>query len=653
MFSGGFSAPAQAAAEEPLFKVEIEKDEAAAPSSTKSGGGEETEGKDLTIEDVTIEGNRLVPTENILEVIKTRRGDKFDREQVVRDLKAVNSMGYFDDRSLQVVPEVSGSGGVLLKIRVQENAPVTEFAFQGNSVMSAEELQKMFSDQLGKPQNLTQLSQSIDKVEQQYHEKGYTLARVIDVKDDPDGSVHLKIDEGVINSIQIAGNKKTKEFIIKNNIKLKPGTVYNEKQLTADLRKLYANGYFQDIRRSLSPSTTDPDKYDLKVEVDEKRTGSVGLGGGVDTIAGPFGSFSFSDSNFRGRGQIVQFNSNMGTGMFGSFTNAVNNGGSSFMPTRRTFQVEASFIEPSLRGGKTSMAVTGFGRDLGSMVVDDATQRSIGVNLNFARPLKGHWTGNLGILGENTFMRSMENLNMGSTIVQNAMKLGYANQANALGYATSIRNQQLKGGTYIGVNPSLNYDTRDAVFDTHKGTQARISVGPNIGLTGGGFLKAGGSVTKYIPIGKNNEFVMNAQGGTGVGGMPQFAQYRLGGWNGIRGYRMFSDLGTGTGMLMASAELRMRIPMPKVSPSSKAGAFVNAVQKNTKFVLFADAGGTSGGGIFNSLYARSAMGASVGLGLRMNLPYVGPIRIDYGLPLIAPIGGKLVPRMTFGFGDKF
>lgn len=390
MFSGGFSAPAQAAAEEPLFKVEIEKDEAAAPGSTKSGGGEETEAKDLTIEDVTIEGNRLVPTENILEVIKTRRGDKFDREQVVRDLKAVNSMGYFDDRSLQVVPEVSGSGGVLLKIRVQENAPVTEFAFQGNSVMSAEELQKMFSDQLGKPQNLTQLSQSIDKVEQQYHEKGYTLARVIDVKDDPDGSVHLKIDEGVINSIQIAGNKKTKEFIIKNNIKLKPGTVYNEKQLTADLRKLYANGYFQDIRRSLSPSTTDPDKYDLKVEVDEKRTGSVGLGGGVDTIAGPFGSFSFSDSNFRGRGQIVQFNSNMGTGMFGSFTNAVNNGGSSFMPTRRTFQVEASFIEPSLRGGKTSMAVTGFGRDLGSMVVDDATQRSIGLNLNFARPLKGH-----------------------------------------------------------------------------------------------------------------------------------------------------------------------------------------------------------------------------------------------------------------------
>ena len=654
MVAGQLLLPAYAA-EEPLFKVEIEKDVSKSDTTVggSSSGSSDLDNKDLTIEDVTVEGNRLVATDSILEVVKTRRGDKFDRDQVVRDLKAVNNMGYFDDRSLQVVPEVSGSGGVLLKIRVTENAPVTEFSFQGNSVVSNEELSKMFGDQLGKPQNLTQLSSAIDKVEQSYHEKGYTLARVTDVKDDPDGSVHLSIDEGVINSIQIAGNKKTKDFIIKNNIKLKPGTVYNEKQLTADLRKLFANGYFQDIRRSLSPSTSDPDKYDLKVEVDEKRTGSVGLGGGVDTIAGPFGSFSFSDSNFRGRGQAISFNSNMGSGMFGSFTNAINNGGNNFIPTKKTFQVEASFIEPSLRGGKTGMAVTGFGRDLASMSIDDALQRSVGLNVNFSRQIKEHLTANLGILGENTFLRGMTNLNMDSAIVQNAMKFGYANSGNALSYAEGIRKQQMKGGTYFGVNPSLTYDTRDAMFDTHKGTMAKLTAGPNIGLNGASFFKAGASVSKYVPVGKDNTLAFNVQGGSGIGGMPQFAAYRLGGWNGIRGYRMFSDLGTGTGMLMASAELRLKIPMPKGSPSTKTGAIVNAIQKNSKFVLFADAGGTSGGGLFNSLYARSAMGAAVGVGLRMNLPYVGPIRIDYGLPLIAPIGGKLVPRMTFGFGDKF
>src|SRR5439155_4211777 len=131
--------------------------------------------------------------------------------------------------------------------------------------------------------------------------------------------------------IQIVGNKKTKDFIIKSAIKMKPGSVYNERQLTADLRKLYGNGYFQDIRRSLVPSANDPDKYTLKVEVDEKRTGSVGLGGGVDTVAGPFGSFTFADSNFLGRGQVLSVNSQVGSGLMGGISNNLNNGGTQYM----------------------------------------------------------------------------------------------------------------------------------------------------------------------------------------------------------------------------------------------------------------------------------------------------------------------------------
>lgn len=622
-------------------------------SSATATGAPQLSGSDLRVEDVTVEGNRLVPTEHILNVVKTKRGDKFDRDQVVQDLKAVNGMGYFDDRSLQAVPELS-SGGVLLKIRVQENAPVTEFAFQGNTVMSNEDLAKIFSDQLGKPQNLTQLSQSIDKVEQSYHDKGFTLARVVDVKDDPDGSVHLQIDEGVINSVQIVGNKKTKDFIVRNSIKLKPGTVYNEKQLTADLRQLYSNGYFQDIRRSLSPSTSDPDKYDLKVEVDEKRTGSLGLGGGVDAVAGPFGSFSFSDSNFRGRGQIVSFNSQMGSGLFGTFTNSINNGGSNFIPTSRTYQVEASYVDPHFRGTNTTLQVAPFARNLGSMVLDNSMQRSLGVNVNFARKLNEKWSATLGLLGDNTFLKSVDNLSWDSSIVQRAMQLGYANSTNALAFANNERNKALAGGTYFGVNPALIRDTRDEIFDPTKGSIVRISGGPNIALSGSSFLKAGASVSKFIPVGKDKTIAFNVQGGSGLGGMPQFAAYRIGGFNGVRGYRMFSDLGSGTSMLMASAEFRMPLPLPKGSPSSRSGAIMNGIHKNVRMVLFADAGGVGGSSLYNSLYSRGNYGAAVGLGMRFKVPYLGLVRVDYGLPLIAPVlGGKMIPRLTLGFGDKF
>ena len=188
---------------------------------------------DIVVDDVRTEGNRLVSTEEINSVVKTRKGDKYDREVVMQDLKAIHGMGYFDEQSLQVNPEMTSSG-VLLKIRVTENAPITQFSIRGNDAVSTEEITKLFSDQLGKPQNLNALSTAIDKVEQGYHERGFVLARVTDVKDDPDGSVELVINEGTIDNIEIVGNKKTKDFIIRNGIKTKAGAVYNEKQLTND-----------------------------------------------------------------------------------------------------------------------------------------------------------------------------------------------------------------------------------------------------------------------------------------------------------------------------------------------------------------------------------------------------------------------------------
>lgn len=619
-----------------------------AASSSTSGSGD-----NLTVEDIKIEGNRLVPTEDILGVVKTRRGDKFDRDQIVQDLKAINSMGYFDDRSLQVLPEQT-NGGVLLKIRVQENAPVTQFCFQGNNVLSSEEISKLFSNQLGKPQNLNTLSAAIDKVEQAYHEKGFVLARITDVKDDPDGSIGLTIKEGEIENVEIAGNRKTKDFIIKSAIKLKPGSVYNERQLTNDLRKLYANGYFQDIRRSLQPSPTNPDKYVLKVEVDERRTGSIGLGGGVDSVAGPFGSMSFSDNNFRGRGQILSFNSQVGSGMFGQGVNAINNAGTNFLSNQRTYQIEATFVEPNLKGTDTSMAVSGFGRNFSSLLIDQAQQRTLGASVTFTKPLKRNFNLNLGFVGENTSLRDFSTLlnteNTLTSMANRALDRGLAtNMAGAEALASQVRNQQLKGGTYLSVNPSLQYDTRDAMFDTTKGTHAKLSAGPALGLSGASFAKLGASVSKFIPVTKDVTFASNMQAGTAFGGMPQFAQYRLGGWNGIRGYRMFSDLGTGTSMLMGSAELRARLPFAKHSNSG----FVRAIDKHVKVALFSDVGQVSGNTLTNNLFGRSALGASVGVGLRVNVPMLGLIRFEYGLPLVSTLLGGMTPRFTIGFGEKF
>lgn len=610
-------------------------------------------GSDYVVDDVKIEGNRLVSTEEISSVVKTRKGDKYDRDVVMQDLKAIHGMGYFDEQSLQVNPEMTNSG-VLLKIRVTENAPITQFSIRGNQAISTEEITKLFSDQLGKPQNLNALSQAIDKVEQGYHERGFVLARVTDVKDDPDGSVELVINEGSIDNIEIVGNKKTQDFIIRNGIKTKPGAIYNEKQLTQDLQKLYGNGYFQDIRRSLVPSPTNPDKYTLKVEVDEKRTGSVGLGGGVDSVAGPFGSLSFSDGNFRGRGQILSFSSQVGSGTFNSGINNINNGGNTFLPTGRTYNIEANFIEPKLRGSDVSMAVSGFGRNMGSMFIDQAMQRTVGISTTFSKPLKHGWNANLGLMGENTNLKNVAGLAASQDILTSmsnrALATGVAmNETQAMAMANASRDAQLKGGTFFTVNPSLTRDTRDSAIDPSTGSFLKASISPSAGI-GGGFVKGGVSASKFKSFGKNKNFTLalNAQAGTSFGGLPQFAQYRLGGWNGVRGYRSFSDLGTGAGMLMGTAEIRAKLAF--LPDDNK---ITSTIKKNVKIAGFLDYGQVVGNSGTNSLLSRSNFGASVGLGLRINMPMVGMVRIDYGLPIVSSILGSRTPRMTVGFGEKF
>jgi outer membrane protein insertion porin family len=629
-----------------VFHIGAEEDVVKNPQPATAATGSQ-----YVVEDIQVEGNRLIPTEEITSVVKTKKGDKFNREQVMEDLKAIDNMGYFDNQSLQVNPEIR-NGNVLLKIRVQENAPVTQFAITGNDVISTDEISKIFADQLGRPKNENAISTAIEKVEQAYHEKGFVLAKIAEFKDDPDGSVEVVINEGSIDNIEIVGNKKTQSFIIKNAIKLKPGGKYNEAQLSADLRKLYGNGYFQDIRRSLVPSTVTPDKYTLKIEVDEKRTASLGLGGGVDSVAGPFGSFNISDNNFRGKGQAISLSSQVGSGTFNSINNTLNNGGSSFLPTGRTYNVEASWIEPNLKGSNVSMAVTGFGRNMGSMFIDQAMQRTLGTSVNFSKPLKHGWAANLGITGENTTLKNMAGIaaedSILGTMAKNAISSGMATdltQANAL--ANQFRDKQLKGGTFLSISPNLTRDTRDASADATRGSFVKASVTPTAGL-GGAFLKAGVSASKYVPVTKNFTIASNVQAGTAAGAMPQFAQFRLGGLNGVRGYRQFSDLGTGTGMLMATVEGRYRFGF--LSDTNKVS---KGIKDNIKLAVFADFGQALGNSSANSILGRSSMGAAVGVGLRVKMPMVGLVRLDYGFPLLNTALGGTTPRFTIGFGEKF
>lgn len=228
------------------------------------------------VDEVQIEGNHIIPTESLLKVMKTHKGDRFDKEQIMSDLKAINALGFFDERFLEVDPELTSRGGVLLKIRVKENPPITKFSFRGNELISSDELSRFFCNQLGRPQNVESMAVAIEKVENLYHDRGYKLAKVTGVNDFPVGSVEIVVNEGKIEVIEIVGNERINEFVIRDFIKLKPGSVYDERQLTSNLRKLYDSSYLKDIRRSLAPSQSNPELYRLTIEVVENKAKYIG-----------------------------------------------------------------------------------------------------------------------------------------------------------------------------------------------------------------------------------------------------------------------------------------------------------------------------------------------------------------------------------------
>jgi len=198
------------------------------------------------------------------------------------------------------------------------------------------------------------------------------------------------------------------------------------------------------------------------------------------------------------------------------------------------------------------------------------------------------------------------------------------------------------------LGPSLIYDTRDAAINTRKGVYAAVRLNENVGVTDFNLTHATltGGIKKYFPIMKKSSFsLMGRAGGRIHGNMPEVMAFRLGGPYSVRGYRM-SSIGTGEGFMMASAEVTT--PFFFLDRIKKVQFF-----DNIKFSMFVDAGKIFGGTITNKLYDRPEYGAAAGVGIKLFIPAVGPLSIDYGIPFVNVGGGSKSGAFTFGVGDYF
>lgn len=573
----------------------------------------------LTISQVSVSGNYLIDDHAIKDSMALQPGSLYSKRNLQGDLRRIYDLGYFTDK-IKAVP-VATRQGIHLRIEVEENAPVTGIQIQGNSILDDAELQAVFDTQTGLPQNIGQLNESIAKIEKIYADKGYVLARVKTIEDDPDGMINLDIDEGHLRNIHLVGNRKTKDYVVERLMTIKEGDVYNEKNLTDDLKRIFSTQSFSDVRRVIAVSPDDPDEYDLTIEMDEKKTGAISLGGGVDTGTGLFGSVGYNDPNFGGRGESFSSVASVGTGVIGR--------GDS-LADARTYQFEVGWNTPSFRQTNHALGVSTYARDMSSINIPLGIERRIGSSVTWSKPLENHphMAFSIATGAEHVSLREG----------------GAASDLTNLGITG--RDAQLNGGTFLNITPTIAYDTRNNRFDPSSGWLNSVALTGAYGLGGESYGTLSTNIRKYKKITDNVTLALNAQAGTNlIGDVPEFNMFRMGGSYSVRGFQE-GGLGIGNGFMMGSAELRTKLPL---FGKLKDVPFLDTM----KTAFFLDAGQlVDQSKLTSGDYAQNGFGASVGAGLRVNIPGVGPIRIDYAVP-IAGGNSQYYRRFNFGVGQKF
>jgi len=193
-------------------------------------------------------------------------GSIVDNQILNQDLNAIYASGWFSGVKIN---SQDGPLGVRLIVNVVPNPILKKVELKPiNSVISNEYLDEIFNNYYGTTLNLNELQNKIEIIKKLYEEKGYSLARI----SGPDrisenGVVTLKVSEGIISDVKIRfpdsdgefvidgkpRKGKTKEWVIKRELKTQPGSIFNRKILEADIGRLYATSLFDDVKVSLGP----------------------------------------------------------------------------------------------------------------------------------------------------------------------------------------------------------------------------------------------------------------------------------------------------------------------------------------------------------------------------------------------------------------
>ncbi len=284
----------------------------------------------VLISEIIIEGWENHPEGRKLELaaydsMSIKPGSIVDNQILNQELKAIYASGWFSGVKIK---SQDGALGVRLIVNVVPNPILKKVELEPtNSVISNQFVNDIFNNYYGTTLNLNEFQNKIEIIKKRYEKEGYSLVRI----SSPDrifenGVVKLNVNEGIISDIKIRfpdsdgefvvdgkpRKGKTKDWVIKRQLKTKPGSIFNRKILEADIGRLYATSLFDNVKVSLGPDNLNPGKVIIFLDLSEQRTGSLTGGLGYSNSSGIFATIGLQETNALGRAWSTNLNLNFG-----------------------------------------------------------------------------------------------------------------------------------------------------------------------------------------------------------------------------------------------------------------------------------------------------------------------------------------------------
>ncbi|MFH1394769.1 MAG: outer membrane protein assembly factor BamA [Candidatus Omnitrophota bacterium] len=591
------------------------------------------EGYALKIKTITFEGNEHIPANELKRYMATKpvffffQKGAFDEDEFQADLDRISaayrSKGFLDAKMSSRADYSEDKKEVNLIVVVEEGKEylIGEIKIKGELFFPEEDVWKRINIKTGDAFDYAKIKEDVESIRTFYYDKGYMNAEINLYhaynagKDKMDLVFDIKAnDETYVGKVNIIGNTKTRDKVIRREVRAYPGEKYNGEQLRLSKERIYNLGFFEDVYLETVP-TKEANVKNLNVTVKETKTGDFSFGGGYSSVDAFIGFVQVKQRNF----DILNFPTFTGSGQ------------------DLTIRAEAGSAKTNYYVSWTDPWIFDypylFGFDLYreehrryGMSGYDYGERRTGSSLRLGKDITDYLSTGL--------IYNLEEVKISDLPDDVSNDLKDERGENMLSRITW----------------KLKYDTRDNKFSPSKGILTGGFVENAGGFIGGSrdFVKCYAYTSFYHSLIKDIVLELAGRGGVvqnyaNTEKVPIYERFYAGGATTIRGYK---ERGVGPrdsfdknivvggkALLLGNAEVTFPI-----------------FKRLIKGAVFYDVGSVSNQ--FSEMFKDTQYKQGVGVGVRVKTP-IGPVKLDYGYPLNENEGDKKEGQFYFSVSHGF